>query len=88
MTHKTQSPKTQSPKTQSPKTAQPKTPKTLSTKVRIIIGLLSLPSLILTAMLIKTAMNDMWDTVGAFEVVYAAVGLFAAFISLTGKRYF
>ncbi|WP_371195709.1 hypothetical protein [Glaciecola sp. SC05] len=65
-----------------------KRPKTLSKKVRIIIGLLSLPSLMLSAMLIRTALNDQWDTVDAFEVVYAGVGIFAAYIALTGKRFF
>lgn len=63
-------------------------PKTLSKKVRIMIGVLSLPSLLLTAMLISTAMNDKWDTVDAFEVIYAIVGIFAAYVALTGKRFF
>jgi hypothetical protein len=62
--------------------------KTFSVKARIIIGLLSIPSLMLVAMLIKTWMNDDWDSVGAFELVYAAVGIFAAYVALTGKRFF
>jgi hypothetical protein len=62
--------------------------KTFSVKVRILIGLLSIPSLLLAALLIKTAMNGDWDTVGAFELIYAAVGIFAAYIALTGKRFF
>jgi hypothetical protein len=62
--------------------------KTFSVKVRILIGLLSIPSLLLVALLIKTGMNGDWDTVGAFELIYAAVGIFAAYIALTGKRFF
>jgi len=63
-------------------------PKTLSKKVRVIIGVLSLPSLMLSAMLISTALNGRWYTVDAFEVIYAAVGIFAAYIALSGKRFF
>ena len=66
----------------------PPNKKALSKKVRIIIGLLSLPSLILAALLITTAMNDQRDTVDAFEIIYAAVGIFAAYVALTGKRFF
>jgi hypothetical protein len=62
--------------------------RTFSVKVRIFIGLLSIPSLLLVALLIKTWMNGDWDTVGAFEIVYAVVGIFAAYIALTGKRFF
>jgi hypothetical protein len=62
--------------------------RTLSPKVRVIIGILSLPSLLLAAFLIKTAKDGLWDTVGAFEVIYAAVGIFAAYIALSGKRFF
>lgn len=62
--------------------------KTFSLKIRIVIGLLSIPSLLLVALLIKTGMNGDWDTVGAFELIYAAVGIFAAYIALTGKRFF
>lgn len=69
-------------------TAHKNTPKTLSKNIRIIIGVLSLPSLMLTALLIFTAMNGQWDTVDAFEMIYAAVGIFAAYIALTGKRFF
>jgi hypothetical protein len=69
-------------------TPNKKTPKILSKNVRIIIGLLSLPSLMLTALLISTAINDQWDTVDAFEIIYAAVGIFAAYIALTGRRFF
>lgn len=62
--------------------------RTFSLKIRIVIGLLSIPSLLLVALLIKTGMNGDWDTVGAFELIYAAVGIFAAYIALTGKRFF
>jgi len=62
--------------------------RTFSLKIRIVIGLLSIPSLLLVALLIKTGMNGDWDTVGTFELIYAAVGIFAAYIALTGKRFF
>ncbi|MBT1451037.1 hypothetical protein KJ365_09115 [Glaciecola sp. XM2] len=62
--------------------------KTLSLKVRILIGILSIPSVLLAAFLINAGINGDWDSVGAFEVIYAAVGFFAAYIALTGKRFF
>ena len=52
------------------KAPQPSKSKTLPIKVRVVIGLMSLPSLLLTAFLIKTALDGNWDTVDAFEVIY------------------
>lgn len=70
------------------KVPQPSKPKTLPMKVRVVIGVMSLPSLLLTAFLIKTALDGNWDTVDAFEVIYALVGMFAAYIALSGRRFF
>jgi hypothetical protein len=70
------------------KAPQPSKSKTLPIKVRVVIGLMSLPSLLLTAFLIKTALDGNWDTVDAFEVIYALVGMFAAYIALSGRRFF
>ncbi|WP_395341270.1 hypothetical protein PN836_018835 [Ningiella sp. W23] len=67
---------------------QNKQAKTLSKKVRLIIGILSIPSLILTAMLLKLALDGQQDSIGFFELTYAVVGIFAAYIALTGKRFF
>jgi hypothetical protein len=64
------------------------TPKTLSNKLRILIGMMSIPSLVLAALLISTAIDKQWDSIDAFEVIYALVGIFAAYIALTGKRFF
>jgi hypothetical protein len=60
----------------------------LSLTVRIIVGLLALPSLLLAFMLISEAINGRYDGIGVFEVVYSLVGLFAIYIALTGKKFF
>nr|WP_136252547.1 hypothetical protein [Ningiella ruwaisensis] len=70
------------------KEVNPKQPKVLSKPIRIIIGICALPSIMLAAMLIQLASAGRWDEVGAFEVVYALVGIFATFIALTGRRFF
>jgi hypothetical protein len=60
----------------------------LSLTVRIIVGVLSLPSLLLAFMLISDAINSRYDGIGIFEVVYSVVGFFAIYIALTGKKFF
>lgn len=60
----------------------------LSLSVRIIVGVLSLPSLLLAFMLISDALKGNFDGIGAFEIIYALVGLFAIYIALTGKKFF
>jgi len=62
--------------------------KTLSGKIRILIGILSLPSIMLAALIIYSISNGNAEDIGFFEVIYAIVGLFAAYIALSGKRFF
>jgi len=60
----------------------------LSLTVRIIVGLLALPSLLLAFMLISEAINGRYNGIGIFELVYSVVGFFAVYIALTGKKFF
>jgi hypothetical protein len=60
----------------------------LSLSVRVVIGILGLPSLILGFMLISDALNSRYDAIGAFEIVYSLVGVFAVYIALSGKKFF
>jgi len=60
----------------------------LSLTVRIIVGVLALPSLLLAFMLISDAINGRYAGIGAFEVIYSLVGFFAIYIALTGKKFF
>jgi hypothetical protein len=60
----------------------------LSLPIRIAIGIVALPSLVLAAMLVSMLINQNADTISFFEVVYALVGLFASYIALTGKKFF
>ncbi|PKG97964.1 hypothetical protein [Paraglaciecola sp. MB-3u-78] len=60
----------------------------LSLKIRILIGIIAVPSLILTAMLISMFINQTPGEISFFEVVYALVGVFAMYIALTGKKFF
>jgi uncharacterized membrane protein YuzA (DUF378 family) len=47
-----------------------------------------LPSLLLAFMLISDALNGRYEAIGAFEIVYSLVGIFAVYIALTGKKLF
>lgn len=60
----------------------------LSLGVRIVIGLLALPSLFLAFMLVSDLINSRYGAIGAFEIVYSLVGVFAVYIALTGKKFF
>ncbi|MEM0909960.1 MAG: hypothetical protein AAGJ37_03240 [Pseudomonadota bacterium] len=60
----------------------------LSTKLRVIIGLFSIPSLMLLAMLIYAVIKGDQQSIGVFEVIYSIVGVIAMFMALTGKRLF
>ena len=63
-----------------------KTP--LSTPMRILIGLVSIPSLILAYMIGTMAINGDLQDIGYFEWIYSLVGFFAIYIAITGKRFF
>ena len=60
----------------------------LSIKIRIIIGILAIPSMALAFMIGATIMHGEYDKISYFEVMYSLVGIFAIHIALTGKRYF
>lgn len=60
----------------------------LSLKVRIIIGILAIPSLMLGAVVISMLINQSTEDLSFFEVIYALVGIFAMYIALTGKKFF
>lgn len=60
----------------------------LSLKIRILIGIIAIPSLILAAMLLSMVINQTAGDISFFEVVYALVGVFAVYVALTGKKFF
>lgn len=62
--------------------------KKLPFNLRIIIGIVSVPSFLLFCMLVATAISGDIDSISIFEIVYSLVGIAALFIALTGKRYF
>ena len=60
----------------------------LPLKIRILIGIIAVPSLILAAMIVSMLINQTAGEVGFFEVLYSLVGVFAMYIALTGKKFF
>lgn len=60
----------------------------LSLKIRILIGIIAIPSLILAAMILSMLINQTEGEIDYFEVVYSLVGVFAMYIALTGKKFF
>lgn len=60
----------------------------LSLGVRILIGVIAIPSFLLSCMLLATALSGDAQSIGFFETVYAIVGVLALYIALTGKRFF
>jgi len=60
----------------------------LSNNLRILIGVVALPSLYLAYMIIVMTINGHFTKVDYFEWVYALIGVVAAYISITGKRIF
>jgi hypothetical protein len=60
----------------------------LSLKIRILIGIIAVPSLILAAMIISMFINQTAGDISFFEVIYSLVGVFAMYIALTGKKFF
>jgi hypothetical protein len=65
-----------------------KTEQKLSLKIRVLIGIIAVPSLILAAMTISMLINQTVGEVNFFEVIYSLVGIFAMYIALTGKKFF
>ena len=60
----------------------------LSLKIRILIGIIAVPSLILAAMILSMLINQTEGEIDYFEVVYSLVGVFAMYIALTGQKFF
>jgi hypothetical protein len=60
----------------------------LSLKIRVLIGIIAIPSLILAAMIISTFINQTANDISFFEVIYSLVGVFAMYVALTGKKFF
>ena len=60
----------------------------LSTAVRIMLGIASLPSLILAFMLVSMVIDGKNAEIDIFEVIYGAVGVVAFYIALSGKKLF
>jgi hypothetical protein len=60
----------------------------LPIKIRILIGIVAVPSLILAAMIVSMLINQTAGKISFFEVLYSLMGVFAMYIALTGKRFF
>jgi hypothetical protein len=60
----------------------------LSLKVRVLIGIIATPSLLLAAMIMSTLINQTAADISFFEVIYSLVGVFAMYVALTGKKFF
>ncbi|WP_299072166.1 hypothetical protein [uncultured Paraglaciecola sp.] len=60
----------------------------LPLKIRILIGIIAIPSLILAAMILSMLINQTPGEINYFEVVYSLVGVFAMYVALTGKKFF
>ena len=60
--------------------------KKIPMKLRVFLGIVSLPSFILFCMLEATALQGDSNTIGIMETIYALVGVGALFIALSGKR--
>lgn len=60
----------------------------LPLKIRLLIGVIAIPSLILAAMILSMLINQTAGDISFFEVVYSLVGIFAMYVALTGKKFF
>ena len=60
----------------------------LSLNLRVLVGVASIPSIVLAYMLTVTAIHEGIQDISAFELVYSVVGVFALYIAITGKRPF
>jgi hypothetical protein len=60
----------------------------LSLKIRVLIGIIAIPSLILAAMIVSMLINQTDGEINFFEVIYSLVGIFAMYVALTGKKFF
>jgi hypothetical protein len=60
----------------------------LSNNLRILIGIVALPSLYLAYMIMMMTINGHFKEVDYFEWVYAFMGFLALYIAVTGKKLF
>ena len=60
----------------------------LAVHIRLLIGVFSLPSLILAYMIGMMALNGNYQEIDSFEWLYSLIGFLAAYIAITGKRLF
>ena len=60
----------------------------LSLKIRVLIGIIAIPSLLLAAMVMSMLINQTAGDISYFEVIYSLVGIFAMYVALTGKKFF
>ncbi|NVK55327.1 MAG: hypothetical protein HWE26_06915 [Alteromonadaceae bacterium] len=60
----------------------------LPANIRLIIGIASVPSLLLAVMLIISLYEDGLNGISAFEIIYAIVGFIGIYIAITGRRLF
>ncbi len=60
----------------------------LSLKIRILIGIIAIPSLLLAAMIMSMLISQTAGDISIFEVIYSLVGVFAMYVALTGKKFF
>ncbi|MFT6898525.1 MAG: hypothetical protein ACJA13_002946 [Paraglaciecola sp.] len=60
----------------------------LSLNIRVLIGILAFPSLVLALMIGATVVRGDYGDISYFEVMYSLVGIFVIHIALTVKKYF
>ena len=60
----------------------------LPNNIRIILGILAMPSLFLAYMIGVTAMDEGFQAIDYFEWIYSFIGILAFYIAITGKRFF
>ena len=60
----------------------------LPNNIRILIGIVAIPSLYLAYMIMVMTLNGSYKEVDYFEWVYALTGFLASYIAITGKRIF
>ncbi|NQZ81682.1 MAG: hypothetical protein HRT52_11760 [Colwellia sp.] len=60
----------------------------LPNNIRILIGIVAIPSLYLAYMIMVMTLNGNYKEVDYFEWVYALTGFLASYIAITGKRIF
>ena len=58
----------------------------LTSNVRILLGVLAIPSLFLAYMIGVLAVNGDYQKIDYFEWVYSLIGILAIYIAITGKR--